>query len=456
MAINVKKSDGKWGFIDRVKIKSEVDFGTFNTTKPTALVKILMKRIYLVIISGCLASTAMAGGYRVALQGQKALAMGHTGVAMSDSSEVVFFNPAGMTQLEADTDITGGLTLLTSETLYQNDQTNASAKTDNPLGTPINGYMSKRISDKMSWGLGVYTPYGNTVEWPTDWEGSHLVNNIELKTIFIQPTIGYQINEKSSVGFGLAYVTGMVEFNRNLSTSLADANGNRSNVTIEDSGIDAWGYNLGFMVKQNDKLTLGASYRSQVDLKARGGSADFENIPTALQPIFPDTTFDADLVLPAELTLGLAYEYSDKTTLAFDINRTYWGAFDALTVVFNNGAGTSVSPRNYKDVNIYRFGVQHQLDDQWILRGGIYFDQSPVQDGFFSPETPRNDSIGYTAGASYQYSKNLELDISLLILTFDEITNSYDFYQEGGVTIPFEGTYDSSVTTIGFGLSYRY
>jgi len=421
--------------------------------------RIIMKRIYVVIISSCLASTAitaMAGGYRVALQGQKALAMGHTGVAMSESSEVIFFNPAGMTHLEADTDITGGLTLLTGETIYQNDQTNASAKTDNPLGTPIDGYMAKRISSEMSWGLGVYTPYGNTVEWEVDWEGSHLVNNIELKTVFIQPTIAYQLNEEVSVGFGPTYVIGLVDFNRNLSTSLADANGDRSNVTIEASGITAFGYNMGIMTKPSEKLTLGASYRSEITLEARNESADFENIPTSLQSTFPDTTFDADLILPAELTLGLAYEYSDKTTLAFDINRTYWGAYEDLTVIFNNGAGTSVNPRNYKDANIYRFGVQHQLDDQWILRGGIYFDQSPVQDGYFAPETPRNDSIGYTAGASYQYSEKLQFDVSLLILTFDEITNSYDYYQESGTTIPFEGTYDSSATSIGFGLSYRY
>jgi len=418
--------------------------------------RIIMKRIFVVIISSCLASTAMAGGYRVALQGQKALAMGHTGVAMSESSEVVFFNPAGMTQLEADTDYTGGLTLLTGETLYQNTQTNASAKTDNPLGTPINGYMSKRISSELSWGLGVYTPYGNTVEWEIDWEGSHLVNNIELKTLFIQPTIAYQIDESLSAGIGLAYVSGLVEFNRNLSTSLIDASGNRSNVTIKASGVDSWGLNMGIMANPNAKLSLGASYRSEVTLEARNEPADFENIPTALQPIYPDTTFDADLILPAELTLGLAYEYSDKTTLAFDINRTYWGAYDALTVVFNNGAGTSVNPRNYQDANIYRFGVQHQYDDKWALRGGIYFDQSPVQDGYFAPETPRNDSIGFTAGASYQYSKNLEFDVSLLILTFDEITNSYDYYQESGTTIPFEGTYDSSATSIGFGLSYKY
>lgn len=415
-----------------------------------------MKKIYLIIIISCLASSAMAGGYRVATQGQKALGMGHTGVAMTDSSEVIFFNPGSMTQLEADIDITGGITLLDAETLYQNELTNASAKTDNPSGTPIDFYYASRVSSEMSWGIGVYTPYGNSVEWPTDWEGSHLVNSIELKTIFIQPTIAYQINDSYSVGFGLAYVNGLVDFNRNLSTSLTDTNGDRSNVTIEASSVDAWGANIGLMAKVNEELSLGFNYRTKIDLEARNESADFQNIPTSLQSTFPDTTFDADLVLPAELTIGLAYKYSDQTTLAFDINRTFWSAYEELTVEFDNGAGTSTNLRNYKDVNIYRFGVQHQLNDQWILRGGIYLDDSPVRDGYFAPETPRNDSIGYTAGASYKHSENLEFDISLLLLTFDEIDNSYDFYEESGTTIPFGGTYDSSATAIGFGLSYRY
>ncbi len=37
-----------------------------------------------------ISTTTFAGGYRVSLQGQKALGMGHVGVSMSDSSEVVF------------------------------------------------------------------------------------------------------------------------------------------------------------------------------------------------------------------------------------------------------------------------------------------------------------------------------------------------------------------------------
>jgi long-chain fatty acid transport protein len=402
------------------------------------------------------AGSLQAGGYRVATQGQKALAMGHAGVAMSDSAETVFFNPGAITQLEANADFTGGLTLLDGETQYQQQATLVEAETDNPLGTPINAYYARKYSDKVSWGLGIYTPFGNKVKWPTDWAGSHLVNEIELQSIFIQPTIAYQINDSTSIGFGPNLIIGAVEFNRNLSTSLTNADGDRSNVTIKEDNVTDIGFSLGLLHKFNQQTSLGVSYRSEVILEARGGDATFDNIPTALQPIFTDTKFDADLPLPAELTVGIAHRFSDQLTLAFDINRTFWDVYEELVVEFDNNVPTSVNPRNYEDANIYRIGLQYQYDDKWTLRGGIYFDESPVPDGSFAPETPRNDSIGYTAGFTYRYSQNLELDFSLLILTFDETDNSYDFYEEGGVTIPFSGTYDSAANSIGFGLSYKY
>lgn len=414
-----------------------------------------MRKITTTLVCLLVSGALQAGGYRVATQGQKALAMGHTGVALSESSEVVFFNPGAMTRLEADADFTAGLTLLEGETIYQNQDTLVEEETDNPLGTPLNAYYVRKYSEQVSWGLGIYTPFGNKVKWPTDWAGSHLVNEIELQAIYIQPTVGYQIDDRTSIGFGPNLVVGAVEFNRNLSTSLTDADGNRSNVTIQADNVTAWGYNIGLLHQLNDKTSLGVSYRSEVTVEARDGDADFDDIPTALEATFADGDFDADLPLPAELTVGIAYKYNDRLTLAFDINRTFWDVYDELVIEFDNGI-TSVNPRNYEDANIYRFGLQYRYSDKWTLRGGIYFDESPVPDGSFAPETPRNDSIGYTAGATYRYSKNLELDFSLLILTFDDEENSYDFYEEGGFEIPFSGTYDSAANSIGFGLSYKY
>jgi long-chain fatty acid transport protein len=414
-----------------------------------------MNKVFGVMLGVCVASSVQAGGYRVALQGQKALAMGHTGVAMTDSAEAIFFNPGAITQIEADTDWTGGITFLTGGTEFRNDESGIEEESDNPLGTPINAYIAQRISSDLSWGFGIYTPFGNKVKWPTDWAGSHLVNYIELQAIYLQPTIGYQINDSTSIGFGPNLVLGSVEFNRNLSTSLTDEDGNRSNVTIEAENVPAWGYNVGLLHKFSQSTRVGISYRSEVTIEARDEDADFDNIPVALEEMFADGDFDADLPLPAELTIGIAYDYSKNLTMAFDYNYTFWGVYEDLTIKFDNGL-TSENPRNYEDASIIRFGMQYRYSDKWTWRGGVYYDESPVPDGSFAPETPRNDSIGYTAGLTYHATKNLELDVSLLILTFDDEENSYDHYEENDTAIPFSGTYDSAATAIGIGLSYKY
>ena len=297
----------------------------------------MIKKILGVVLGVCLAGSVHAGGYRVATQGQKALGMGHTGVAMTDSAESIFFNPGAITRLKADSEIVGGISLLQASTQYVNEETLADVETEDSLGTPINFYLTQRYSEDISWGFGVYTPYGNKVAWPTDWQGSHLVNNIELKAIYIQPTIAYQLNESTSVGFGPTLVLGSVEFNRNLSSSLTDEDGNRSNVTIEAENVPAWGFNLGLLHKLNDTTRLGFSYRSEVIIEARGEDASFDNIPGPLQGVFTDGEFDADLPLPAELTLGIAYDYSDNLTLAFDYNYTFWDVYDELKIEFDNG-----------------------------------------------------------------------------------------------------------------------
>ena len=59
-----------------------------------------MRKLLSLTLLALAGSTAFAGGYRVAIQGQKQLAMGHTGVAVVNSAEVTFFNPAGMSFLE--------------------------------------------------------------------------------------------------------------------------------------------------------------------------------------------------------------------------------------------------------------------------------------------------------------------------------------------------------------------
>jgi long-chain fatty acid transport protein len=415
-----------------------------------------MKKLLLFAVFAMTAAVTYAGGYRVSLQGHKSLAMGHTGVAVVNSSELVFFNPAGLVYLENKLNISAGVSGVFSDVKYQNVQFGTSAETDSPVGTPFYLYASYKANDWLAFGLGVYTPYGSTVEYEQDWAGSHLVNNIELAAIFVQPTISIKISDELSVGGGPIYVSGSVNFNRNLNRTLSDLEGNRSDVTIDASGVNAWGYTVGLMFNPTDKFRIGFNYRSEIILDAEEGTAEFNDVPNSPLVPFSDTAITASLPLPAELTVGLSYEFCDKWLFAFDYNRAFWDVYNSLDIDFADpNIPDSQNRRNYKNASIVRFGLQYEATSKFTLRAGYYFDESPVQDGFFAPETPRNDSNGYTAGLTFNVSDRLQIDASFLYLHFKEVDASYDFYFENGVAAPFEGTYKSNSFVPGLGVTYK-
>lgn len=418
-----------------------------------------MRKLFSLSLLTLASASMFAGGYRVSIQGQKQLAMGHTGVAVVNSAEVAFFNPAGMSFLDKKFNLSVGGNALFAKTRFQSSQFNQTAATDN-VGTPFSLYATYKINDWVSAGLAVYTPYGSSVEWNQDWAGAHLVNNIDLQAIFIQPTISFKIEDKFSIGGGPIFVQGSVNFNRNLTPNpVLSNNGSGTDVTLDATGISATGYNIGMMFKLTNQVMLGLDYRSEIIMEARGGSANFADVPAIASASFTNTTFSADLPLPAEITAGISYRPTDKWLFAFDYNYTKWDVYKSLDVDFDNTLPTSVNPRNYKNASTYRLGAQYQANDKFTFRAGWYFDESPVQDGYFAPETPRNDSNGYTGGLTYQVNSKLGIDLSFLYLHFDQVDNSYDYFDDPTTTTglsSFGGTYKSSVFSPGIGITYGF
>ncbi|HET8855340.1 MAG TPA: outer membrane protein transport protein, partial [Salinimicrobium sp.] len=307
-----------------------------------------MRKSFFLLLFVLSCAITYAGGYRVSVQGQRALAMGHTGVAVVNSAELGFFNPAGLINLDSKLTISAGVSAVFSDVMWQNEATGQFSQTDNPVGTPFYFNISYKLKDWLAVGLSVYTPYGSTVIWEEDWAGSHLVNNIQLQAIYIQPLASVKITDELSIGGGPIFVTAGVNFNRNLNRTLTDIEGNRSNVTIDASGVNSWGWSAGAMYSPTEKLRFGVNYRSLITMNAEGGEADFMNVPNTPLANFDDTTFDASLPLPAELTVGLSYKPTEKWLLAFDFNRTFWEVYQSLDINFADPAiPDSKNPRNY-------------------------------------------------------------------------------------------------------------
>ncbi len=406
-----------------------------------------------------LSSVAMyAGGYRVSIQGGKQLAMGHTGVAVVNSSEVLFFNPAGGSFLKDKFNISAGVGALIAKTKLQNSQYNFTAASDN-IGTPFYLYANYKINNWLSAGLAVYTPYGSKVEWPQNWQGAYLVNNIDLKAIFVQPSVSIMFEDILSIGGGPIFATGSVKFNRNLT---ANATFGNTNLTLDAQGISDWGYNLGLMLKPIEQVTLGLNYRSKLNMTANDAPASYAGFPDFAASNFSGNyTFSASIPLPAEITTGLSVQATKKLLLAFDWNHTKWSAYKSLDVAIKNTAtgaiSNSINARNYQDSNTYRFGAQYMINPRFTARAGYYIDNSPILDGYFAPETPRNTGTGYTGGLTFQVNKKLGVDLSVLYIHFKEINNTYEYGIDPISNSPapiFGGTYKSTVISPTLGVTY--
>lgn len=404
-----------------------------------------MKKLLLPLL-GILPLLSFAGGFQVNLQGTKQTGMGHLGTSFHLGASSTYFNPAMMGLDEKKFSVEAGVNFITSSVQFQNSNTGMSEFTDNPTGTPFYLYATYKISDKFSAGLGVYTPFGSSVVWGDDWSGKHLIQDISLSAIFIQPTLSYNVSDKLRVGAGLAIVRGAFELNRALPVPI----GNSATANLKGDAL-AFGFNAGIHYDVNDKLSVGLTHRSKVNVELEEGEVDF-TVDPSLASSFPDGKFAATLPLPGTTTLGLAYMVTEKLLVSAEGSFVQWSDYKSLDFDFETNTSRledSKNARNYEDAMIFRVGAQYSPNEKLDFRAGFYYDQSPIQDEYFNPETPNSDNIGITAGLSGHIGERFGFDASFLYIIGTERESEY---KPAG----FGGTYASRSVITGVGFNYSF
>lgn len=391
-----------------------------------------------------------AEGYQVNLQSQRQIGMGHTGTGLSLSASSMHFNPGALAQMSSKYDFSGGANVIFSHNTFQKQSPSLyQAESDNPVGTPFFFYGAGKVSDKLVVGLSVTTPYGNSLKWGDNWDGRYLIQDISLKAIFLQPTVSYKIVDNLSIGAGFVVAYGDVNMSKAL--PLMDQNGKEGAVHLSGNTI-SYGFNAGVYYKPVNDLSIGINYRSKVVMKVEGGDAIF-NVPASLSGNFPkNNKFTAELPMPANLTLGLGWQVSEKLLLAADFQYVFWSAYEDLSFDFEQNTETlsdSYNPRNFENSMVYRLGAEYELSKSINLRAGIYYDETPIQEGYLTPETPGTNKIGLSAGVSWYVTEKLSIDASVLYIHGED---REDGYQPAN----FYGTYASNAFIPGIGVSYSF
>jgi len=374
-----------------------------------------------------------ASGYKANSTGIKQIGMGFVGVSIPIDASAIYFNPSMLSSLDPGIHISGGATYKRTKAVLRNKKESWSNETDNDPVVTGNIYGAYVMDNGLSFGLGVYVPYGSSVKYNDDWEGSHLVNKLSLATFYIQPTVSYQVNEWLNVGGGFIVVYGTVEQNKNLNRSTTDDKGNRSEVTVEGSAT-SYGYMASALLTPMEGLRLGINYRSKVQLEVTDGDATFENIHSALTNDFPkNNKFSSELPMPAELLVGISYDVVEGLTLAFDYNMIFWDEYKSLDIDFKTNTprlADSYNPRNWQNSHTFRLGAQYAIDSMFTVRAGTLFDSSALPTDYIIPDTAVDDLIGFSLGASIQLTNSLSIDLAIARFHTNERSDRYIGYKE--------------------------
>lgn len=407
-----------------------------------------MLRLQLLFISLFSCGAIFSQGFQVNFQGQKQQGMGGAGTALPLDGASLFFNP-GSTCFLKENAVNIAMTPTIANILFTDASTDQSARTNSPIGTPFSAYAVYRKSyeSKFFFGLAVYTPFGSTVQWEDGWMGRFALTRLELKAIYIQPTISYKISKKIGFGAGFVLSTGNVNLQKNIPVQSTDGVEGHAELSGKAYGF---GFNTGIFVQATEKIGFGLTYRSQVNMAVSNGTATF-TVPASLASNFPSGSFSSSLPLPQVLTFGVSYKFTDRLFFALDVNYVGWKAYDTLAFDYETNTTSLIdtkSARNYENIFAFRGGASYRITRKLDARLGLAYGISPVQNGYVTPETPDANRINYTAGISYKIGKHFEIDASIFFTHLERTDTNLE--------TNLSGTFKTNVVAPGLAIIYKF
>lgn len=387
-------------------------------------------------------------GAQVNTQSIKAVGMSGAGSALFIDESSIFYNPGAMVKMEGN-----AVSLGASAWMYKSAFREVGSDVDHHTRFQVSPPFSlfATFGPRSSWwkaGLGVYMPFGSAVDWGTDWPGKYELNHLQMRAVYIQPTLSFKLTEQFSVGGGFVYNIGLVDLSRSLPVFFEDGSTGRAELSGVGTGM---GFNLGVHYHLESEVAISLSYRSKVATKFTDGEAKF-SVPTSLAASFPNTSFAVELPLPASFNIGLNVPVSDKLDLAADGTFVGYDIYRSLDFDYQENTDVlqdTYQLKKYDNAFSGKVGLNYEPSERWALRMGVGYVFTPVRGIYVSPDEPDNGrmmaSAGFTCAISDKWA----------------IHGAYAFQQVMARTVSsaatgLTGTYETNIHVPGVSLTYKW
>lgn len=412
--------------------------------------------IKLLLTSGLLSLSthAMASAFQLWEQDGASVGNYHAGYAAeANDASTAWYNPAGLTRFSNQQAVFAGSAIntnfrykgsvsvtepsLTFQGIAPVTVTFNSVSAD---GGTLNFVPSLQyvapINDQVGFGFSIGVPFGLNTDYGDNTALRYAGTLTSIRVIDISPSLGFKLNDQISFGLGLDIQRAFAEFN--LIGALVSPNPftARTILTQDDTKLKnkvddtGYGFHAGVLYDINACSRVGLSYHSQV-VHHFSGSSKFEG---PIADIFNDdaaivsSRATTNIKLPPYTALSYFHQATPKWAFMGSIIYTQWNTFKRLTL--NQAAGiVSVPgelfpqasndiqasiPEHYVNTFNLTVGANYYATEKVILRGGIGYDQTPVQNKYRNIQLPDNDRYVLAVGAHYQLTKTVGLDASYM------------------------------------------
>jgi long-chain fatty acid transport protein len=245
---------------------------------------------------------------------------------------------------------------------------------------------------------------------------------VDLSQLIVAPSFAWKIAPEHAIGIAplFAYqrfkAEGLQAF-----AGLSTDPGNLTNRGYDNS--TGWGVRVGYYGRITPQLALGVSYTSKMSM------SEFDKY----RGLFAESGgFD----IPSHYGVGLSFEPNPQTQIALDWERINYS--DAASV--NNASalilqcaggnpnaclgGSNGAGFGWRDIDVFKLGVQYQLDSRLTVRAGYNYSQNPIrsQDVTFNILAPGVVQHHITGGATWSLDSSSFLTVAAMYAFDNDVT----------------------------------
>lgn len=416
---------------------------------------------------------AHASGYRFGSQSVSGQGTADANGAEVADASVIFYNPAGLSRLDATQVVAGGTVVVPHSTYQDTGSTRFT-------GTPVGGtgthdflptavaapavFVSKRLNAQWTAGFGLFVPYGAKLDYGNDWTGRYALTNIKLEAINLNPSLAFKLDERHAFGAGLNAEFMKAELGQAvdvpgsilalktagggvqaaaLMKQIAAQGGNPALLASVRDGHGAndgqdwgFGFNLGYMFTLNESARFGLAYRSSVSHKLRGSTVwDFSQVTSdpvvnAVVAAASHKVNSAALVslrTPETLSANAFVQITPQWAGMADVTFTRNNRLQNLNIEFpGTTEGAEVIRQQWNNTVRIALGANYTVNEQLTLRGGVAHDESPVKGATLThPALPDGNRMQYSLGANWKLSSRSSLDLAYSFMQFKDTPINY-------------------------------